>query len=479
VLRAFTCQTPFLDSVNRLMEIEAKRSLTDPLPGRANYWTKENLGTKFKAPAFFTIISVPCALVIVFVFVLLHDLRTDGATILRESNLDESTTIYDCWLTAPAVDLRLHFVSLGMPMYGGKAVQWLTIDRTTGDLDCSRVPLSPNAVWTFLVVLPVTWLIVIRSSYQIRALSHHTGVLFIKTEKLKDKYGDTCLDIILDFQKSVAKTRRNHMYYFFAFQILMFLIDRYTFQTRVRWTIFYQFVWWGFGTSLIQVRPGITYCALLSQAFVDCYIKLILDSREERKITNLQPAEFSPSWKDLAQMHHELELDISDIWIKVNTLAFVPALPFLTFSVLHFLTDKNFTYGCIISAVLLAVAGSFLVGVLMPIGNISSMFNSCAAFKGRVRSTRGSMSVTAVARSFVNEQQRTGEEDREYHIFLDYVQGHTVRVFLGLPGIWMVPITKATVTGMMWEIFFKFPFIVSLFLALRNTGFTDTGLPTS
>lgn len=165
-----------------------------------------------------------------------------------------------------------------------------------------------------------------------------------------------------------------------------------------------------------------------------------------------------------------LELDISNIWYRVNLLVFVPPLPFLILAVLHFIADDNFVAGWLTALWLALMAGLATTSVLVPMARISSMFNSSAAHKGKPTVKRGSMSIRAVARSFAGNlrSSRRSNDLQEYGVFLEYVQGHRFCVHVGLPSIYMFAISKESVAGFFFSFMVKFPLVVSAFLALRN-----------
>jgi len=172
----------------------------------------------------------------------------------------------------------------------------------------------------------------------------------------------------------------------------------------------------------------------------------------------------------MVKEHNELELDISGIWIKVNLLVFVPPIPFLTFAVLHLVTDPNFKAGCVTALFLAITAGSAFMSLLIPIARISSMFCSTAAYKGKPTDKRGRMSIRAVTRSLAGALRSSKPGDvQDFGVLLEYVQGHQFGVPVGLPGVFLFIITKRSVASFFFSFMVKFPILISAFLALRNS----------
>jgi len=281
----------------------------------------------------------------------------------------------------------------------------------------------------------------IYTSFKVRQMSSTRGLIFDQTKKIVDKKNEDNHDeLVSAFLGDVRQTKTYHLFYLAAFQAGMLLIDKFLFGHTARTILAYQLVWLGFATSLLQVRPYILFCVLLSQTMVDKYTKDLCacNSSDDR------------SWLDMTKEHQELELDISNIWKDVNLLVFVPPIPFLTFAVLHFLSDDNFVAGWTCALYLAIMAGLATTSVLVPIARISSMINSSAAFKGKLTKKRGSMSIRAVARSFagtLRSSQKRPHDLEEYGVLLDYLQGHKFSVHVGLPWIYMFAISKESITG--------------------------------
>merc|ERR1740121_499787 len=248
-----------------------------------------------------------------------------------------------------------------------------------------------------------------------------------------------------------------HVWYLVAFQLAMLLIDWIVFDMKIRWVIWYQFAWLGFGAVLLQVRPSILYAVLLSQMLIDGYIRDLLQIRKDRR------------WLDWAAKHRELELKIFELWKEMNGLVFLPCAPFLVFAALHIVSDSNLVRGSFTALFLTVLAAITLNSVLSPIASISTMFSSPSAYRGILTEKTGRMSIAAVVRSLVDEPSRSSEEDQRYGIFLQYVQGSKIRVMVGIPHVCMVGIDSQFVARFLWGSAVKFPFVVSVVLAIRNS----------
>merc|ERR1712079_649234 len=141
----------------------------------------------------------------------------------------------------------------------------------------------------------------------------------------------------------------------------------------------------------------------------------------------------------------------------------MPALPFLSLSLVHLWADRDGYTGMVIATLLLAFAGMMLAITLQPIARIASMFNSSLAFKsepppaGTAIWKPGTLSIVAVARSMA-------QDDQQYAIFLEYVQGGDFQLVIGLPGFYVVPINNGTIASMLETFVFKLPLFVSLLL---------------
>jgi len=293
-------------------------------------------------------------------------------------------------------------------------------------------------------------------------MSSTRGLIFDQTKKIVDERDEDNHDeLVSAFLGDVRQTKTYHLFYLAVFQAGMMLIDKFLFGHTARSILAYQVVWLGFATSLLQVRPYVLFCVLLSQTMVDKYTRDLwaCNSSDDR------------SWLDMAKEYQQLELDISNIWYRVNLLVFVPPIPFLTFAVLHFLSDVHFVAGWMCALYLAMMGGLAATSVLVPIARISSMFNSSAAFKGKLTKKRGSMSIRAVARSFtgtLRSSQKRPKDLQEYGVLLDYLQGHKFSVHVGLPWIYMFAISKESITGFFFSFMVKLPLVVSAFIALRN-----------
>jgi len=409
----------------------------------------KKLPTKLRSWQFLLIVSAPVYLTAGFCIVLVHDLFSNGASYLANQPISQ------CWLAK----VDRHEMSF-WPAWGGLAMQWLNRDIYGGQVYCNTV-LRPFALWAYLTVLPAVWVLMIYTSQKVRRMSSTKGLIYEKTKAMIDENGEEeCDELVHAFLGDISVTQKKHYYYLMVFQAVMLLIDIFLLGLTVRNVVAYQVVWLGFAMSFLQVRPYIILCVLLSETMIDRFIRRLIACNETK----------SSLWLQMVKEHNELELDISGIWIKVNLLVFVPPIPFLTFAVLHLVTDPNFKAGCVTALFLAITAGSAFMSLLIPIARISSMFCSTAAYKGKPTDKRGRMSIRAVTRSLAGALRSSKPGDvQDFSVLLEYVQGHKFGVPVGLPGVFLFIITKRSVASFFFSFMVKFPILISAFLALRNS----------
>lgn len=180
----------------------------------------------------------------------------------------------------------------------------------------------------------------------------------------------------------------------------------------------------------------------------------------------------------LLEWHRQLEIDLLELWVKVNLHTLMPAVPFFSVALTHFLCDANQDTGIWVGTFLLTVALLVVVFLLQPISKLGSQFNSALAFKGipqaqfhgDVRSYRrpGGLAIHAVVRSLANEPQtRSPAEDQQYAIYLEYVQ-KPFNVALGIPGQVMAVVDKNLLDSVVSFAIWKLPLLVTVFMSLRG-----------
>jgi len=407
---------------------------------------------RFSTATFFVLMFPSTALTALFIATLVHDST-------------HSSTLQPCWEPSHA----------GMA-WAGSFVHWLSTDWH-GEVCCQLVP-KPNTLKVAFSVLIPTWALIIFSSWVTRRLRRDKGVIRNLLERIYQALGDgdcsnappvqgylgqakrneQSLAFLRALEQDGRQTRAKHIYLAIGFQAVMFVFDASVKNYTIRWILWYQLLWFSISTTILQVRPLIKFSVFLSRTLVDIYIELV---REKRS-----------SWLELLEWHRELELDLLKLWGKVNLHTAVPSLPFASFSLIHFIVDQDGTSGIIIATFCLTVAGLVFITILQPISKVSSMLNSSLAIKSEPREglrRPGSMSVVAVARSFAQEKTaRSAAEDQQYAIFLEYVQGRRTTLAVGLPGIFMLPISSNTVASLSATFLFKLPLFVSLFVTVRQ-----------
>lgn len=433
---------------------------------KSEVWAKAQTAMpRFSAGTFFALVLVPTALTALFVAVFVHDLWVEKRP-------------WPCWRGGEE----------GLD-WAGWFVHWLSMDFLarweSQEFHCKFVP-SRSGLPIYFWILPPTWMVIINSSWVTRRMRRDKGIIRSLLEKvflaceaapgapggasgLEGYLGgversEQTLALLEALKRDGLATKVYHICFAVAFQVAMFLFDYYLKQYPMRWILCYQVLWFSFSTTIVQVRPLLKFSVFLSRTLVDLYIEVLRKRKD--------------SWLQLLEWHRQLELDLLELWGRVNLHAVLPSTPFISLSLLHLMEDSsvdpNVVAGAKVATFLLAVAGLVLVCTLMPIAKVDSMLNSGLAFKaqpprkGGLRKP-GGMAIVAVARSLALERPpRTPEEDQQYATFLEYVQGGEFHVALGVPGYFMVPITSSTVVSIFTTFILKFPLFMSLFLTARE-----------
>mmetsp|Transcript_16170 Transcript_16170/g.50860 ORF Transcript_16170/g.50860 Transcript_16170/m.50860 type:complete len:444 (-) Transcript_16170:46-1377(-) len=407
---------------------------------------------RFSGKTFCALVFLPVTLTTATTMVMLHD-------------LSHSLRRQECWGARGGMD------------WAGSFVHWLSRDWRGEQVHCVLVPKKEALLLTMLILIP-TWALILISSWVTRRLRRDHGIIRTLLERVYEVLGDVTpkgepvqgyylsqagrndqsLAFLHALEREGRRTKYRHIAMAVAFQVFMCGVDVFLKGYTVRWTLMYQVLWGSFTTTIVQVRPLVKFCVFLSQTLVDVYIELMRDRRG--------------SWLELLEWHRELELDLLQLWGKVNLHVFMPSLPFASLSLIHLIADQDESSGLIVASFLLALSGLVLVSILQPIAKVSSMLNSRLAFKSQPREglrKPGSMSVVAVARSLALErEERAACEDQRYTTFLEYVQGGQTTLALGIPGYFMLPISSATVASVFFAFILKLPLFVSLFLAARH-----------
>eukprot|EP00929_Paragymnodinium_shiwhaense_P073346 TRINITY_DN37354_c0_g1_i1.p1 TRINITY_DN37354_c0_g1~~TRINITY_DN37354_c0_g1_i1.p1 ORF type:complete len:489 (+),score=71.91 TRINITY_DN37354_c0_g1_i1:89-1555(+) len=394
------------------------------------------------------LLSLPLTLSVVTALAMIHDL----AFPFKER---------PCW-KYPGPDwlgLFVHFLAMDLSderIPGEVAMSW-------SQEECKDV-FSATAIWPYFTVLLITWGIVLTSSLQALHFRRSTGVIHALTDYVRNNTGEWLHDALAT---DAMNSKWMHAGAWVGLQLLMLLVDALGKQYKARWCIWYQVVWLSFITTFLLSKAVVAFCSLLTRTLIDIFIEKVLTKRPQ--------SDYRTSWLDLAELHKDLELDIIQLWDGLTQLVLAPAVPFVGMAALHFLCSTEFNKAAAISVLLVVAAGLVLLNVLYPLGKIDSMMNSSLAFKGVLKGEHGkqhkpgSKSIVAVARSYVKElPARSSQEDGEYNVFLEYVQGKHFHVALGMPGVVMIPISKHFLYAMLCDLIFKFPILVSLLVSMRT-----------
>jgi len=439
-----TCDSSRVDSCRTSLQNELKKS-----------------PAKYRACTFWLMLSWPIFMISLFLVICVHDLVCSVAfpNYVRD-HLDP--TLATCWqnttgsLWTPATDL--------LPLWSGNINAWAA--RGSGG-PCDHIFL-PTGLWIYIIVLPWGWFLTVRASIRARHVCAKKQKMMMLTNKMlragtrKEHGKEVSHRLVDDFLKSTQRIIWKHAVYVILFQLSMLVFDSIFSGFTTAWCVLYQMFWFGFGASLLQVRPVVMFAVKLSQTMVDEFIWEIEAGRTYCIERQHRPL----SWVQLATQHHRLERELSDLWRDVNLLAFFPGVPFLIFGFLHFLGDTSLFHAVFLGAYCWMSAGIFHICCLSPIASVSSMFNTSAAFKAP-DPTKHARSIHAVVRRFANEV-RTQKEQQEYNMMLQYVATHKISVYIGIPKIVMARVDRSHIESMFYTVTFKLPTFLALLFAVRK-----------
>jgi hypothetical protein len=275
-------------------------------------------------------------------------------------------------------------------------------------------------------------------------------------------------------------------------QVFMVIYDRLFYVKTLRWIIAYQLVWLGFVPIYLQIRPALRFFCRLSETMIETFILDIFSHRpkvecslpDENKPPSSDDSGHVKRWSYFPDKHRELETRISDMWRELGMAPLIPGFPFMVMASLHFFSDDKWDLAIIMFSFLGVLSGYVVYITLYPMANVSSMFGSAVAFRGKWDPFKGRMSIAAVVRRFGQEDPHNKVGDPEdlksYHVFLDYVQGFRFAIMLNIPILGRVPVTKSFVATLITDLLVKFPALVGFLLVIRSRyqGTTD-GLHTN
>jgi len=379
-------------------------------------------------------------------------------------------------------------------------MEFLVFDPAENNQLRCDIMMKPGGIRTYLLVLPFGWLASTFFALQSKRIARRGGVLHDLTLRLFSEFPDFSEgdekkrpglskgdqrnrpDLFKDYHKNRTYVFKKHLFFLALLQGALFVYDYCFFGLTLRLSFLFQLIWLGFSPALLQVRPMVQYLVMLSKTRIKAFICVLEERRASRNecVETRKTSEPNDSWCSIAAEHRKLELDISNLWKQVSLgLVLATPLPFATLSFLHLVADNpdQLVLDKKIALLLAVLAGMFLVGNLFPIASISSMFNSSSAFKGvrdgvQLKDTvqkTDSVSIAAVVRSYVAEiPERTTQENTEYNIFLDQVESHKIKIFLGIRGFVMFGIDRFFVFELLLKFVVQMPMFCVLLLGVRD-----------